>query len=211
MCDLTFMTEDSQRTLAFLLMLPLGALITASINGVVGLRTIGIFSPTILALNQTRSDWRVGIIIFVITFALGSVGRKFLIRSKLSTITRRGVIATVTVTVFASMIVANENMQMGMKPGMVVLPVAILTLMIDRYFGIVEKEGNLAAMVILCNTILVTLCCFMVFEYTPAQKIFLKNPWLEVAVLCILIYIGSKVQKPFFTIPAKANQKDNKT
>lgn len=213
MLDLTSMTEESQGALAFLLLLPVGVLITAVFKGILGFRTIGIFTPTILALNQVRSDCRVGIIIFLVTFILGSAGRKLLVHSKLTTITRRGIIATVTVAVFAVMIVISEKMQLGIKAQSVILPVAILTLIIDRFFNIIQKEGNRIAFIILANTILVTLCCFLVFAYTPAEKIFLSHPWLELVVLCGLIYFGEQFGKPFFTFPAKMNktnrEKDN--
>lgn len=203
MPDLTILTDESQRALAFLLLLPVGVLITAVLSGILGLRTTGVFTPTILGLNLARSDWRVGVIIFIATFAIGSAGRSLLIRLNLSTITRRGIIATVSVMLFAVLVVVNEEMQIGLKPGAVVLPVVILTLMIDRFFGIIQKEGNRAAWFILGNTIVVTLCCFAVFEFTPAERWFLKFPLLVVVVLCGLIWIGVRVREPLRTIPPK--------
>ena len=210
MWDLTIMTEESQSTIAFLLMLPLGAFITAVFNGIVGLRTIGIFTPTILALNQAKSDWRIGLVIFAVTFTVGSLGRKLLIRTKLSTITRRGIIATVTVLALTVLIVINERMRLGLQARSVILPVVILTLIIDRFHKITESEGSCSAVIILANTILVTFCCFLVFAYSPAEQIILRNVWLELVVLCGLICLGTQVTKPLFTIPAKIHPNKEK-
>ena len=206
MWNLTEMSEESQRIMTFLLLIPVGALITAVFKGVLGLRTIGIFSPTLLALNQVKSDWRIGITVFAVTFAIGSLGRWLLVRAKLSTITRRGIVITVVVMIFVVMVVISENLEMGLTARSVVLPVSIITLMIDRFFTVIDKEGSRVGCLILCNTALVTICCFIVFAYTPVGSLFLRYPFLEFVVLCGLVSLGLYVRKPLMRLPGESSE-----
>jgi hypothetical protein len=199
MWDLSTISEESQRTLTFLLLVPVGTLITATFQSVFGLRTIGIFSPTLLALGQTHSDWRFGAAVFAITFGMGSLGRYLLIHAKLSTITRRGIVVTFLVMIFAVMIVMNERFGLVPTTRSVLLPVTIITLMVDRFFTIIARESQRVGCIVLGNTILVTACCFIVFACTPVGRVFLLYPWLELVVIVGLAALGLYVKKPLLT------------
>jgi len=206
MWDFTTISEESQRTLTFLLLVPVGTLITAIFRSMLGLRTIGIFSPTLLALGQTHSDWRLGAAVFAITFGIGSLGRFLLIRANLSTITRRGIVVTFLVMTFAVMVVINERLGLVPTTRSVILPVTIVTLMVDRFFTIIVKESHRVGWIVLGNTILVTACCFVVFAYTPIGSVFLSHPWLEIVVICGLAGLGLFVQKPLLQISSLADE-----
>lgn len=202
------MSKESQQILAFLLLIPVGTMITAVFRGVLGFRTIGTFSPTLLALSQTQSDWRLGVAVFAITFGAGSLGRWLLVRAKLSTITRRGIVVTFLVMLIAVLIVINERLGLVPRPRSIILPVTIITLMIDRFFTITSKEKSRVAWIVLGNTVLVTACCFAVFAYIPIGDTFLAHPWLEVLVLASLAGLGLYVQQPLMKFPRGAEESD---
>ena len=45
--------------------MPLGALLTAVLRTIIGIRTFGTFTPTLLALAFVYNDWRTGLVVFV--------------------------------------------------------------------------------------------------------------------------------------------------
>jgi len=188
--DLTRTPPQTQTTVSFLLLVPVGLLITALAKSVVGIRTIGTFSPTLLALSQARSDWRIGTVIFVVTFGLGSLCRMLLMRFRLSTVPRRGVIGTFVVS--ALVIAISFSHRYGLAPTArhVLLPVAVMTLMIDRFFTIMEAEGNRTALTVLANSIAIAVCCFAVFAYTRMGQLLLRFPEFELLIMAILILVG---------------------
>ena len=47
--------------LKVILLLPLGALVTAIVRTIIGTRTFGTFTPTLLALAFVYNDWRTGV------------------------------------------------------------------------------------------------------------------------------------------------------
>jgi hypothetical protein len=209
MLDLTTASEESQRILVFLLLVPVGTLITAVFRGVLGFRTIGTFSPTLLALSQTHSDWRLGAVVFAVAFGVGSFGRWVLVRANLSMVTRRGIIVTCLVMLFAAMVVLNERLGLVERPRSIILPVTIITLMIDRFFTITSADGQRIAWIVLGNTALLTASCFMLFAYTPVGSIFLAHPWLEVIVLGGLVGLGMYMKQPLMQLPAGSDESNS--
>ena len=65
------------------LILPLGALFTAFVRTIIGIRTFGTFSPTLLALAFVYNDFRSGLCIFAVVLATGFISRGVLDRLKL--------------------------------------------------------------------------------------------------------------------------------
>ncbi|MGD8499938.1 MAG: 7TM domain-containing protein [Phycisphaerales bacterium] len=188
--DLTRIPTQTQTTLSFLLLVPVGLLITALGRGVVGIRTIGTFSPTLLALSQARSDWRIGVVIFIVTFGLGSLCRILLMRFRLSTVPRRGVIGTFVVSALVAAISVSHSYGLAPTARHILLPVAVMTVMIDRFFTVMETEGNRTALTILANSIAIAVCCFAVFAYTRMGQLLLRFPELELLIMAILIVVG---------------------
>jgi uncharacterized protein (UPF0333 family) len=188
--NLTHIPAQSQATLSFLLLVPVGLLITAMAGSVVGIRTFGTFSPTLLALSQARSDWRIGTVIFIITFGLGSLCRMLLMRFRLSTMPRRGVIGTFVVSALVVTISISHSYGLAPTARHVLLPVAVMTIMIDRFFTIMQTEGNSTALKVLANSIAVAVCCFLVFTYTRMGQFLLRFPEFELLIMALLILIG---------------------
>ena len=188
--DLTRTPAQTQKILFFLLLVPVGLLITALAVSVLGIRTIGTFSPTLLALSQARSDWRIGTVIFIITFGLGSLCRMLLMRFKLSTVSRRGVIGTLVVSSLVIIISISHGYGLAPTARHVLLPVAVMTVMIDRFFTIIQTEGNRKALTVLANSVAIAIFCFVVFAYTLTGEILLNFPELELLIMALLILVG---------------------
>ena len=196
--DFTHTPAQTQTALSFLLLIPVGLLITALARSLVGVRTIGTFSPTLLALSQARSNWKIGIFVFVITFGLGTLCRMLLVRFKLSTIPRRGIVGTFVVLVLAVAISLFHSYGLAPTARHVLLPVAVMTMMIERFFTIMEQEGNSTAIKVLVNSIAVAICCFVIFVYTQAGMILLRCPELELLIMLILLFVGRYSGKSLF-------------
>ena len=70
------------------------------------------------------------------------------------------------------------------------LPIAVMTVMIERFFTVMEKEGNRRAVSVLANSIAVAVCCFLIFAYTSTGHILLRFPELLLLIMAILVLVG---------------------
>ena len=58
--DLRHLPGKLHEPIKVVLILPIGALFTAFVRTIIGIRTFGTFSPTLLALAFVYNDWRTG-------------------------------------------------------------------------------------------------------------------------------------------------------
>ncbi len=95
--DLSRLPVQMHDVLEVILLLPLGGLVTAVVRTIIGLRTFGTFTPTLLALAFVYNDWRMGILVLLAVIVLGFSSRAFLDRLKLLLVPRLGIILTLVV------------------------------------------------------------------------------------------------------------------
>lgn len=188
--DFRSLSASSRRTLSLILLIPAGILVTTAYRRLTGFRTIGTFSPTLLALSQTKSDWKIGLPIFVLIFSIGILFRMIFARLKLPSFSRRGVVTVFVVLFLAAVVSICEVFNLGVDPRAVLLPVVVTTMMIERFFIIIGKDGSKAAAYALLNSLIVAVCCFGLFAYTSIGAALLGYPELELLILSGLILIG---------------------
>ena len=95
--DLTRLPIEMHRVIALILLMPLGALVTSIFRTIVGLRTFGTFTPTLIALAFVFADWHTGIFVFAVVIAIGLASRTMIDRLRLLMVPRLSVILTIVV------------------------------------------------------------------------------------------------------------------
>ena len=95
--DLTRLPLEMQRILSLILLIPLGALVTCVFRNIVGLKTSGTFTPTLLALSFVFADWRTGLMVLVVAVVLGIAGRFLIDRLRLLMLPRLSIMLTLVV------------------------------------------------------------------------------------------------------------------
>jgi len=188
--DFSRLSHPSRNTLGLILLIPVGTLITAAFQRLGGLRTIGTFGPTLLALGQTKSDWHIGLLVFMVTFGIGLFFRMMFSPLKLPVISRR-VIVLVFVVLFLSVAISMcEFLSLDVNPRSVVLPVVVTTMMIERFFIILGKDGTRVAADAFCSSLMVAVACFLLFSFTSIAAVLLALPELELLIISGSILIG---------------------
>ncbi len=124
-----------------LLLLPFAALITAFMRNVVGLGTFGTFSPALLAMSFIYADWKTGLAILIVVVTVGLVGRLWLERLRLLMVPRlehhphaRDPVRRVR-RFDVVLLAATPSAEV------VLLPMVILTMLIERFHVTVEEDG----------------------------------------------------------------------
>jgi hypothetical protein len=100
------------------------------------------------------------------------------------------VVGTFVVSAIVAAISVSHSYGLAPTARHVLLPVAVMTIMIDRFFTIIEAEGNRTALTVLASSIAIAVCCFAVFAYTRTGRILLRFPELELLIIATLILVG---------------------
>lgn len=188
--DLTRLPISMKKTLSLILLLPTGALITAFFRNLIGIQTFGTFTPTLLALSLVNSDWRIGAIIFFLILGVGLLCRVLLNWLRLLAVPRLGIILTVVVMCLIAAVSVCEYFGFAPTARSILLPVVIMTMMIERFFITFEEDGGKMALKILLGTMIVAICCFALLNFAPLGHIALTFPEIQLFIIAAFVLVG---------------------
>ena len=144
--DLTRLSMSTRLTLGFLLLLPLGALLTVFIRQVVGPDVYGTFTPTFLAIAFTQVGWKAGLILLVLVTIIGVIGRTFTAKLGLNRVSRLTLVLTLVSISMVFSVSLMVHYGLVTDGNVVLLPIVILTSMIDKIYRLADSDGAKVAM-----------------------------------------------------------------
>lgn len=176
--------------LKILLLLPLAALITAFMRNVVGLGTFGTFSPALLAMSFIYADWKVGLLILLIVVSAGLFGRSILERLRLLMVPRLSIILTMVILCVVFTLSTLYYVFPLIQAQAVLLPMVIMTMLIERFHVTVEEDGLMYAAKLSIGTLLVALLCFAVLKWPMMGNFVLVYPEAHLFTIALFILLG---------------------
>jgi transglutaminase-like putative cysteine protease len=188
--NLTRLTPGMQAIVALVLLLPIGALMTAILRNFVGIGTFGTFTPTLIALSFVQADWRTGTLAFVVVLGVGVLARLFLNKLKILMVPRLGVILTLVVLTMILGISTLDYFGLTPTASAALLPMVILTMMVERFNITAEEDGYREAFMVLGGTLLAAVCCLLLLRLEYFSRLLLVYPEVLLFVAGALLLIG---------------------
>ncbi|MCY2993059.1 MAG: hypothetical protein NTY19_35030 [Planctomycetota bacterium] len=188
--DLTRLRLDMHEVLSLMLLIPIGALVTAVFRTLIGIRTFGTFTPTLLALSFVYSDWRTGLVVFAVVVGLGLVARDLVDRLKLLMVPRLSVILTMVVVCIVFSVSILDYFRLTPSAQAVLLPMVILTSTIERFFVTTEEDGVKFALQLLTSTVVLAFLCYLVLRWESVGRLLLTYPEIHFFTVGMLLLIG---------------------
>jgi transglutaminase-like putative cysteine protease len=188
--DLRRLPVPMHDVMSLLLLLPFGALITAFVRNVVGVQTFGTFAPALLAMSFIYADWRTGLAILLVVMTAGLVGRLFLERLRLLMVPRLSIILTLAILCVVFCVSSFDFMGLTPSAQAVLLPMVILTILIERFHVTVEEDGLMFAVKLAVGTIVVAMLCFAVLAWEDVGAWVLKYPEVHFFTIAAFIVLG---------------------
>ena len=188
--DLTRLPVDMHEIMSLMLLLPLGALITSFFRNIIGLRTLGTFAPALLAMSFIYSELATGLVILVAVLMAGYFGRILLDRLHLLMVPRSSIVLTMIILLilFGISLIDYAYPELGVRA--VLLPLVILTTLIERFFVTTEEDGTGFAMQLVIGTAVVSACCYFMLSWHDIGEILLIYPELHFFTIAAFIWIG---------------------
>jgi hypothetical protein len=188
--DLNRLPLQIHHVLMVILLLPLGGLVTAVVRTIIGLRTFGTFTPTLLALAFVFNDWRMGVLVLLAVIVLGFSSRAFLDRLKLLLVPRLGIILTLVVLCMVFSVSALDYF--GRTPGAqtVLLPMVILTMLVERFYVTSEEDSLAFAAQLLVGTLALAFVVYKLLNWETVGRTLFIYPELHLFTVAALILVG---------------------
>lgn len=145
---------ETQQTYQIMIMIPIGVLVILILRNLIGIQTLGTFTPVLIALAFRETQVGFGIILFTLITALGLSLRSYLEHLKLQMLPRLSVVLTFVVVLIA--VISLLSHKLGLERGLSVslFPMVILTMTIERLSITWEERGGGHAFKVALGTII---------------------------------------------------------
>jgi hypothetical protein len=188
--DLEQLPSKLHEPMKLLLLVPLGALVTAFFRTIVGIRTFGTFTPTLLALAFVFNKWQWGLPVVAAALLLGLASRRFLDSLKLLLVPRLGIILTLVVLLMVFSVSAMQQFQTAPPGETVLLPMVILTMLVERFFITTEEDSHRFALQLLLATAVLAILVYWLLHWKTVAQVLLIYPELHCFTIAALVLIG---------------------
>ena len=144
---------STQQTFQIMIMIPIGVLVILILRNLIGLQTLGTFTPVLIALAFRETGLQWGIALFTVITALGLSLRSYLEHLKLQMLPRLSVVLTFVVVMIA--VISLFSHKLGFESGLSIalFPMVILTMTIERLSITWEERGGGHAMKVAIGTL----------------------------------------------------------
>lgn len=171
-------------TIRLVLMLPVIVTVVAFMKQVVGLATLGVYTPSILALSFIALDLSYGLLILLAILAIGTLSRLFLRRYRLLYIPRMAIVLTLVSLTILILLFFGAIFDISSVVGVAVFPMLIMSTMVEKFVSIQSGKGLRSALTLVGEAVLVAILCYFVAEWGWLKVVVLGHP--EVILLFLL-------------------------
>ncbi|MGY4493404.1 osmotic stress tolerance membrane protein RloB [Pseudomonas sp. TE3610] len=144
---------QTQQTFMIMVMIPIGVLVILILRNLIGLQTLGTFTPVLIALAFRETQLGFGIALFTVITALGLTLRSYLEHLKLQMLPRLSVVLTFVVVLIAAISLFSHKLGLERGLSVALFPMVILTMTIERLSITWEERGASHAMKVAVGTL----------------------------------------------------------
>ncbi len=188
--DLNRLSPANRENLGILLLLPLGVLATEIMRQLMGIRTYGTFTPSLIALAIVHVDRVTAVMVFLIVTIIGIAIRSYFPNLNLERTARLAIVFTLVSASMAIVMSGFIYFDPGIDSMMVLLPVVILTMLVDRIYSIADQRGMRTALIRLFWTFVSAFISLIVLLQSDWSIWLVAYPEIHALTLAIIIIIG---------------------
>ena len=173
----------TQQAFQIILLIPIGVLVILVLRNLIGIQTLGTFTPVLISLAFRETQLGFGIVLFTIITALGLSLRSYLEHLKLQMLPRLSVVLTFVVVLIAAISLFSHKL--GLERGLSVslFPMVILNMTIERMSIIWEERGGTNAIKVAVGTMIAATLAYLLMSIPELAYFIFTFP----AVLMILV------------------------
>ena len=180
----------TQTALRVILVIPLAALLVAIFRNLIGLPTFGTFLPILIPLSLRDAGLGVGLAMVAGVLLAGIAARLLLDRFRLLFVPRLCVLLCVVILVLVALAIAGYTLQNRDVLTGVLLPIVILTMLIERFSITIAEEGSREALLRLGSTSVTVLAAYPLFQAQAVSQLMFGFPELVLCAMGMLVFIG---------------------
>lgn len=181
---------STQLAYQIMLMIPFGVLVILLLRNIVGVSTLGTFTPVLIALAFRETGLVFGIVFFTIIVSIGLSLRSYLEHLKLQMLPRLSVVLTfvVLLIIFAGLFSHKLGFERGLS--ITLFPMVILTMTIERLSITWEERGAAFAMKVAIGTLITASIAYLVMDIRGLAYFVFTFPAILLVFIAFMLAMG---------------------
>lgn len=180
-----------QNTLKWLMIFPLGILLIVLMRNVIGIQTMGTFTPMLIALSLVKTGFWAGLICFALIIGVGLLVRTMLTRLNLLLVPRISSVVICVIIIMQMLTILGYQFHFRIAASAVFFPIIITAWIIERASITWEEEGPRNAAKQIVNSLFVAIFTYAVVNSEYIRHImFAFNEW-NIVILFIVMLLGT--------------------
>ncbi len=181
---------QTQQTFMVMVMIPIGVLVILILRNLIGLQTLGTFTPVLIALAFRETQLGYGIVLFTLITALGLSLRSYLEHLKLQMLPRLSVVLTFVVVLIAAISLLSHKLGLERGLSVALFPMVILTMTIERLSISWEERGGTHAMKVAAGTLLAASLAHLLMTVPELTYFVFTFPAVLLVLVAFMLAMG---------------------
>ncbi|HCA67123.1 MAG: hypothetical protein A2249_02880 [Candidatus Jacksonbacteria bacterium RIFOXYA2_FULL_44_7] len=180
----------SVNTILLILMLPIVATIVSFFRHVVGIKSLGVYIPSILTITFVAIGIYAGLFIILLIVAIGTLMRIALRRLRLQYLPRMAVTITVVSCAILALFYFSVDIPNFSLVSISAFPMLILIMLVEEFVKVQIEEGARGAFVLTLETILLSMVSYFIVNGTFFRSFLISYPEIIFLSFLVNIFLG---------------------
>ncbi len=180
-----------QNTLKWLSIFPLAILIIVLMRNVVGVQTMGTFTPMLLSMALIKTGFWPGMLCFGLIVGMGLVIRFLMSRFNLLLVPRISAVVIFVILMMQGLTILGYKMDLNIAQSAVFFPIIIMAWIIERASITWEEDGPINAGKEIFNSVLVAIIVYFVINSEYIRHIMFAFNELNLVILLLVMLLGT--------------------
>lgn len=181
----------AQNTLKWLMIFPLGILITVLMRNVIGLPTMGTFTPMLIALSLVKTGFWAGLVCFILILGFGLFLRLMLSKLNLLLVPRISAVVIFVILIMQGLTVIGYRLDLSVAASAVFFPIIITAWIIERASIIWEEEGLSNTIKEIAYSMITAMATYVVLNSEAIRHIMFAFNELNLVILFAVMLLGT--------------------
>ena len=180
-----------QNTLKWLMIFPLGILLIVLMRNVIGIQTMGTFTPMLISMSLVKTGFIPGLVCFGLIIGIGLLIRTMLTRLNLLLVPRISSVVICVILIMQMLTIMGYQYNFSIASSAVFFPIIITAWIIERASITWEEEGVKNAVRQIVNSLFVAIVTYGVISNEYIRHImFAFNEW-NLVILFVVMLLGT--------------------
>ena len=180
-----------QNALKWFLAFPLAILIIVLIRNVVGLQTMGTFTPMLLSMALIKTGFWYGLACFTLIIGLGLLIRMVLSKLNLLLVPRISAVVIFVILIIQTLTITGYKFNFNIASSSLFFPIIIMAWIIERASITWEEDGPVNAGKEILNSLIAAAAVYVVVSSSAIRHITFAFNELNLVILVVVMLLGT--------------------